>query len=36
MIPDLKYRVAFARVRPIGAARLRLLERAFDSMEEAW
>ncbi|MBM3925794.1 MAG: DNA-protecting protein DprA [SAR202 cluster bacterium] len=36
MISDLKYRVAFARVRPVGTARLRLLERAFASMEEAW
>jgi DNA processing protein len=36
MISDLKFRVAFARVRPIGTARFRVLERAFASVEEAW
>ena len=33
---DLKYWVAFSRIRLIGTARFRLLERHFSSLEEAW
>jgi DNA processing protein len=34
--PDLPYWIAFARVRGIGTARFKLLQKAFPSLERAW